>query len=100
MKIFKNIKQLAQIRPTNQQVIKGSEMATLPLLEDAWLRIKDDLILDFGVMAEFDQIDTSGYEIIDVSGQCILPTWVDSHTHLVYAHTRTRVCRPNQWIDL
>jgi imidazolonepropionase len=88
MKIFKNIKQLAQIRPTNQQVIKGSEMATLPLLEDAWLRIKDDLILDFGVMAEFDQIDTSGYEIIDVSGQCILPTWVDSHTHLVYANTR------------
>lgn len=88
MKIFKNIKQLAQIRASDEQVIKGTEMANLPVLENAWLRIKDDLILDFGGMAEFDELEKEGYDIIDVEGQCILPTWVDSHTHLVYANTR------------
>jgi imidazolonepropionase len=88
MKIFKNIKQLAQIRSVNESIVKGAKMNELPTLENAWLRIKDGLILDFGVMVEFDKLDTTGYEIVDVSGHCILPTWVDSHTHLVYANTR------------
>ncbi|MDP4687444.1 MAG: imidazolonepropionase [Salibacteraceae bacterium] len=88
MKIFKNIKQLAQIRSVNESIVKGAKMNELPTLENAWLRIENDRIQDFGSMAQFDELNTTGYEIVDVTGQCILPTWVDSHTHLVYANTR------------
>jgi imidazolonepropionase len=32
--------------------------------------------------------NTDGFEVIDVLGKYILPTWCDSHTHIVYAGNR------------
>lgn len=59
-------------------------MKYLPLLNDAWLLIEDDCIKDFGTMSEFPEHLTSD-QTIDCEGQYILPTWCDSHTHLVFA---------------
>ena len=56
MKIFKNIKQLAQIRSVNESIVKGAKMNELPTLENAWLRIENDRIQDFGSMAQFVKI--------------------------------------------
>jgi len=84
--LIHNIKALVQIRDTNTVKVSGADMKQLPCLENAFLVIKDGLIADFGAMADCPK--TSGYKTIDASGKFVLPTWCDSHTHLVYAANR------------
>jgi imidazolonepropionase len=87
--LIKNIKQLVGIDQQNISKKSGSEMKQLEILEDAWLAIEDDKILDFGTMQNWPGItDWSNLEIIDAEGKCVLPTWCDSHTHIVYAGSR------------
>jgi imidazolonepropionase len=61
-------------------------MAILPTIKSAYLLIKDNLIADYGLMENVPTLipDT----IIDVTGKIVLPTWCDSHTHIVYAGNR------------
>jgi len=61
-------------------------MNELPTLKNAWLLFKDDLISDFGLMSDIN--DVSADKTIDCSGKIVLPSWCDSHTHLVYAGNR------------
>jgi imidazolonepropionase len=61
-------------------------MKELPSLHNAWLLLEDDLIKDFGSMGALG--DVRGDETIDCTGKMVLPTWCDSHTHLVYAGNR------------
>ena len=84
--IFTNIKELLQVRPQNIDKLAGSAMAILPKIENAFLLIEGDLIVDFGPMENCPK--TIDARIIDASGRVILPTWVDSHTHIVYAGNR------------
>lgn len=64
-------------------------MALLPCINDAWLAIEDDKIVDFGKMENWPGIsDWSDLEVIDASGKLVFPSWCDSHTHIVYAGTR------------
>ena len=87
--LIKNIKQLVQVRKEHIDCIKGKDMATLPCIENAWLAIEDGLIADYGNMDDFPGIsDWKNLEIIDASGKLVVPSWVDSHTHLVYAGSR------------
>ena len=77
---------LLQIRPLTTQKVSGPQMKELPSLENAWLLLEDDLIHSFGNMSEmpnFQDIKT-----LDCSGKTVLPSWCDSHTHLVYAGNR------------
>src|SRR5690554_1627082 len=83
--LFYNIKELFQVRENNTQILKGSEMKELPSLKNAFLLIEDDLIIDYGVM---EKAPTVFDKSVDVSGKMIMPTYVDSHTHLVYAGNR------------
>ncbi|MCC4227981.1 imidazolonepropionase [Zunongwangia profunda] len=84
--LFKNIKELIQIRDPEIKKVDGREMKELPSIKDAWLLIEDDKIVDFGSMESFPENNTA--KIIDASGKLILPTWCDSHTHIVYAGNR------------
>jgi imidazolonepropionase len=81
-----NIKQLLQIRDINTQKVSGSDMKQLPLIENAFLLIENDSIVDFGKMDECQTIKAN--EIIDANGKVVLPSWCDSHTHIVYAGHR------------
>ena len=81
-----NIKELLQIRESGILKVSGSEMAVLPSIKNAFLLIEDDLIKDFGPMQ--DCPNTPTLEIIDATGKIVLPTWCDSHTHIVYAGNR------------
>ncbi|HRE78019.1 MAG TPA: imidazolonepropionase [Flavobacterium sp.] len=83
-----NIKELIQIREMEIKKVSGSEMANLPLLKNAFLLIENDLIADFGLMNDCPTL--SNAKIIDASGKVVLPTWCDSHTHLVYAGNRVQ----------
>ena len=84
--LLTNIKSLLQIRPASISKVVGNDMAELPQLEQAYLRIENDCIADFGPMANCP--DISQYEVIDVTDCFVLPSWCDSHSHLVYAGNR------------
>ncbi|MGB0980575.1 MAG: imidazolonepropionase [Winogradskyella sp.] len=85
--LITNIKQLLQVQEVNVTVIKGKAMKTLPVIENAYLYIKNDTIIDYGAMenAHFIEAETT----IDATGKIVLPSWCDSHTHTVYAGDRT-----------
>ncbi|EHQ41034.1 imidazolonepropionase [Myroides odoratus] len=87
--LIKNIKELLQTRATSVNMISGNDMKILPKIDDAFLLIEDELILDYGPMADCPKEDDNIQEVIDAQGCVVLPTWVDSHTHLVYAGNRT-----------
>ena len=84
--IFINIKELLQVRETSIKKVSGKEMSILPKIDNAFLIINDDRIEDFGEMKNCP--DLKDFKVIDVAGKVILPTWVDSHTHIVYAGNR------------
>lgn len=81
-----NIKEILQVRDTHVDKLSGAEMKTLPRIENGYLLMEDDLISDYGTMAECPTIEVD--QTIDLTGKTVLPTWVDSHTHLVYAGNR------------
>ena len=84
--LIKNIKGIAQVRENHQGVVAGALMATLPVLSDSFITIKDGLILDYGPMTQMPA--TNATVVIDASGCFVLPSYVDSHTHLVFAASR------------
>ena len=81
-----NIKELLQVRETGIAKVSGAEMAILPTIKNAFLLLKDNLIADFGVMDNVPQIGAD--KVIDATGKIVLPSWCDSHTHIVYAGNR------------
>ncbi len=85
-KLFINIKELVQTRTEPISFVAGKEMKTLPSIKDAFLLVENGLISDFGEMKNCPQI--SDAEIIDANGRIIMPSYCDSHTHLVYAGNR------------
>ena len=84
--LITNIKELLQVRETSIAKVSGTEMAILPTLKNAYLILKDDLIQDYGLMENLPE--TNADLTIDATGRVILPTWCDSHTHIVYAGNR------------
>jgi imidazolonepropionase len=86
--IIINIKQLVNVR--NQSIlIRGNDLAKLPVIDNAFLLIEDDVIIDYGAMFELElKVPHLPKKIINAEGQFVLPTWCDSHTHLVFAATR------------
>lgn len=87
--LIKNIKQLVQVTDSPKEKVAGADMAELPIIENAYVAIEGDKIVDFGSMDDLQGIaDWSNLEIVDAEGKTVLPAWVDSHTHLVFARTR------------
>lgn len=84
--LITNIQELLQIRDTAIKKVSGEEMAVLPSIKNAFLIIKDDCIADFGSMENCPNITADVF--IDATGKVVLPTWCDSHTHIVYAGNR------------
>ena len=81
-----NIKELLQVRETSIEKVSGKDMAVLPSIKNAYLLIKDDAIAAFGSMEKCPKINAD--KTIDASGKIVLPSWCDSHTHIVYAGNR------------
>lgn len=82
-----NIKELLQVRDASVLKVSGTEMAVLPTIKNAYLVIEDDLIADFGSMEDLAE-DLNPEKCIDADGKIVLPSWCDSHTHIVYAGNR------------
>ncbi|MFP4845987.1 imidazolonepropionase [Winogradskyella sp. PE311] len=85
--LITNIKQLLQVHQSNITIVKGSDMNTIPLIENAYVYIENDTIIEYGKMEDYRTIEAE--TIIDATGKIVLPSWCDSHTHTVYAGNRT-----------
>ena len=110
--LVKNIGCLAGILPEGAERLCGKQMAQLNTIENAWLLIEDGRIKDFGeaplpsprkgeaserqaLAQERSAIEASplggderGASIIDAQGGTVMPSFCDSHTHIVYAGSR------------
>ena len=84
--VFINIKELVQVRELDVMKVSGKNMSILPIIKNAFLIIKDNIIVDFGSMNTLDTKKSD--KVIELTGKIVLPTWCDSHTHLVFADTR------------
>lgn len=86
--LIKNIKELVQLEHEPRKWVAGADMAKLETIRDAYLLIKDDIIADFGAMNELAVDFEDEIKVIDASGKFVFPSFVDSHTHLVYPASR------------
>lgn len=84
--LIKNIKGLTQVRDQNIAVVAGRAMADLPSIPNSYIAVKDGIIADFGSMDNL--LFQQATQTIDASGCFVLPSFVDSHTHLVFAASR------------
>lgn len=87
--LIKNIKSLVQVEDHPVEKVRGKDLAKLNTIENAWLAIEEDRIIAFGSMDDWGGItDWSDLEIIDATDSIVMPTFCDSHTHLVFAASR------------
>ena len=81
-----NIKSLyGIIQDVSIQKKSGTEMDILNNIDNAYLLINDGIIIDFGVMNDLPETTA---EVIDANNRFVLPCFVDSHTHIVFAKSR------------
>ncbi len=81
-----NIKELLQIENLPKKMVSGAAMKILPTIKNAFLWIENGVIKDFGKMENLPLIIVENN--IDATGKIVLPTWCDSHAHIVYAGNR------------
>jgi len=84
--LIKNIKELIGILDSNIKVKKGHEMNEIKSIRNAYLISNNGDIESFGVMDEL--IESNFDEVYDAEGGLVYPTYIDSHTHLVFATSR------------
>lgn len=83
--LITNIKSLVQVEDTAREAVCGKDMSEVKTIENAYLLIEDDKIADFGTM---DTLSENADLTIDAKQRFVLPSFCDSHTHLVYAGSR------------
>jgi imidazolonepropionase len=86
--LFIHIKELLQTREKSEVKVMGKSMSELPHIKNAFLRIKGDTIHSYGSMNSL--VIEATDKVVDVTDKIILPTWCDSHSHVVYAGDRSQ----------
>lgn len=84
--LVKNIKSLVQVEESARKAVCGEAMAEVACIDNAFLIVEDDKIADFGKMEDLKE--TNADKIVDANNRFVLPSFCDSHTHLVYAGSR------------
>lgn len=86
--LVKNIRTLAGIEYAPKLRLQGKEMGIVNTIDDAWLLVEDGRFAAFGAVADgMPSLDDSA-EVVDAEGGMVLPSWCDSHTHIVFAGSR------------
>ena len=87
-KLVHNIGKLVGILPEGKHLLAGNEMDTVESLDNAFLIINNGIIERFGKEEEVVRLEETFDETIDAEGGYVMPTFCDSHTHVVYAGCR------------
>ena len=85
--LITDIKELNLCKISSKQALRGQQMANWTSIENAYLFIENGLISNFGPMAE---VPNTANEVISAENKIVLPSFVDSHTHLVFAGSREK----------
>ena len=86
--LIENIGILAGIDSHGKQRLCGKEMQSLGILNDAWLLVENGRFAAWGTRAEMPAEGIAADEHVDAEGGAVLPSWCDSHTHIVFAGSR------------
>ena len=84
--LLTDIKQLIGITENSTTVKKGKTQGEVQVLDNAYLVIRNGIIQDFGPMSECPSTELTHH---DCSQKLVMPMYVDSHTHLVFANSRS-----------
>ena len=87
--IIYNTGMLVQVRDEPVGFVAGRDMSRLPVLENAWLLIENDIIAGYGPMDNMPSF-SNAINRLDAGGGYVFPAFCDSHTHLVYAGSREK----------
>ena len=88
--LIKNIGILGGIDHDHSVRLCGEAMRRFETLASAYVLVQDGVFFDFGPMNQLDELlpHMGDVDVVDAGGGCVLPSWCDSHTHLVYAGSR------------
>jgi len=86
MFVISNAAQLIYVGP-GKFSRRGSEMGRLDVIQDGAIVVSDGVIHWVGRTSDLPPIPPDT-EIIDARGKVVLPGFIDSHTHLVFAGSR------------
>lgn len=86
-RLLTNINLLLNVRET-WPVLRGTAMAQLPFISNAYLLVENGFIAAYGSMDSMPPAFKKIKDKEDASGRLLLPAWCDSHTHLVFAGSR------------
>ncbi len=86
--LIKNIRELYQVEDRARLMVCGADMAVLPSIKNAYIYVEGDKIADFGAMTDIKSEYLYATDVIDATGQIVMPTYCDSHTHIVYSGSR------------
>ena len=88
--LLENIKELVQVVEEPLLFRSGAEMSTVKTIRNAFLIIRDEVIEEFGRMDQLKDkyMDDDLLIEIDCANRLVYPSFVDSHTHLVYSSSR------------
>lgn len=86
--LIENIGILTGIDSHGKQRLCGKEMQSLGILNDAWLLVENGRFAAWGTRAEMPAEGIAADEHVDAEGGAVLPSWCDSHTHIVFAGSR------------
>ncbi len=83
--VVKNIGELATLKGSIPR--RGKELGNVGIINDAAIAVKDGRFVAVGdneeIVRHFEALTT-----VDAHGACVVPGFVDSHTHLVFAGSR------------
>lgn len=88
--LVKNIRSLVGVEYMSKLRLQGRQMAELNTIDNAWLLVKDGRFAQFGSVEDGMPLLEDIDEIVDAEGGMVLPSWCDSHTHIVFAGSRER----------
>lgn len=87
--LIRNIKTIYGIREKEDGAVCGKKLGEIASIDDAWILMEDEIIKDYGLMANINNgAMFQDALLIDAHQKLVLPSFVDSHTHIVFAATR------------
>ena len=82
------IKNATIVTPCGDSARKGVAMSELTVINNGCVIANDGIITYVGDAESMPEVNVADYEVIDAEGRCLLPGFVDSHTHLVFGGYR------------
>lgn len=82
------VQNAGQIVTAMEQPLRGRAMRELSIQRDTSIYLEDGQIIAIGPLNTIEKEITDNPEIINAQGKTVIPGFIDSHTHLVFAGTR------------